>query len=276
MYDFEKPKGLPRNIERAEKIDRHLRIPTLPVGLKFFKKNETVPEGLGKESDWNGTFCQFLSQARFERCTIRQNYIVRRKHVVCPYAPGVVGFEAWSEDINAGEHMGGVHFETAEAARRSQTAVPKIEPFTISALLIGPLMDFAVDPDIIAIAFQPGMSNKVFDGAMWQSGEPFTVKYYNMCGTCGAVAQAYNERRMFMGFPDHGTRRMALFGDSELFAAIHLDFFDEWIVGMEKSFATGHSFPVGYMLSKPPASVPHFKIIKWPDEVVPFGEKMEK
>jgi uncharacterized protein (DUF169 family) len=275
MYDFEKPRGLPRNVERAVKIDKHLRIPTLPVGLKFFKKDETVPNGLGKESDWVGTFCQFLSQARFDRCSIRKNYIVRRKDIVCPYAPGVVGFEEWSTDVSTGEHMGGVHFENAEAARRAQTAVPKIEPFSISALLVGPLMDLAIDPDVIAIAFQPGMSNKILDGAMWNSGEPYTIKYYNMCGTCSAVAQAYNEKKLIMGLPDHGTRRMALFGDTELFAALHLSFFDEWILGMEKSFVTGHSFPVGYMLQKPPACVPHFKIVEWPDKVVPFGELEE-
>lgn len=60
MYDFDKPRGLSINIERASKIDKHLRIPTLPVGLKFFKKDEFVPKELGRESDWVGTFCQFL------------------------------------------------------------------------------------------------------------------------------------------------------------------------------------------------------------------------
>jgi uncharacterized protein (DUF169 family) len=275
MYDFDKPKGVPINIERADKIDKHLRIPTLSIGLKFFKKDETFPKELGKELDWAGTFCQFLSQARFERCTIRQSYIVRRKDIVCPYAPGVVGFEEWSSDVNTGEHMGGVHFENAQASRKAQTAVPKIEPYSISALLIGPLMDFVIDPDIIAFAFQPGMSNKILDGAMWKSGEPYLITYYNMCGTCSAVAQAYNEKKLVIGFPDHGTRRMAMFGDTELFVALHLDFFDEWILGMEKSFATGHSFPVGYMMQKPPKPVPHFKIIEWPDQCIPFGE-MEK
>lgn len=272
MYNVDEPRGLSVNIERSAKIDAHLRIPTLPVGLKFFRKGETVADGIGKGSASPGTFCQFVSQARFERCAIRQNTLVRRKDIVCPYAPGVVGFEEWSADVQSGEHMGGVHFDDSEAARRAQTAVPKIVPFTVSALLIGPLMDFPVDPDIIAFAFQPGMSCKIFDGAMWNSGEPFTIRYYNLCGICSAVAQAYNEKRLAIGFPDHGTRRMALFGDAELFAALHLHFYDEWILGMEKSFATGHSFPVGYMLRRPPASVPHSKIIEWPDQVVPFGE----
>ncbi len=276
MYDFEKPKGLPRNIERAEKIDKHLKISTLALGLKFFKKGEEIVSGLENESTSPGTFCQFLSQTRFDRCTIRQNYLLRRKDIVCPYAPGVIGFEAWGEDVNSGDHMAGVHFETAEAARRAQSAVPKIEPFSIEAFLIGPLMDLEIDPDIIAIAFQPGMSCKLLDGAMWNTGEPFNIKYFNMCGTCGAVADAYNKKNLVIGFPDHGTRRMALFGDAELFAAIHIEFFDEWILGMEKSFATGHSFPVGYMLKRPPASVPHFKIKEWPNNIVPFGEKMDK
>jgi uncharacterized protein (DUF169 family) len=273
MYDFEKPRGTNSNVEKAVKIEKHLRIPNLPVGIKFFKKGEKVPEGVGKEPDWAGTFCQFISQSRFERCAIRQNYIVRRKSVTCPFAPGVVGFEEWTGYIKTGEHMGGVHFETKEAAMRSQEGIPKNKPFSIDAILVGPLMDLPLEPDVVAFAIQPGMSNKVLDGTMWNTGEPYNITYYNMCGICGSgVAQAYNKKGLFIGFPCHGARRIGLFADTELFVAVNKDFFDEWILGMEKSFASGHSFPVGHMLRMNPPLPPHFKILEWPNKIMPLGE----
>lgn len=273
MYDFEKPRGTPENIERAIKIEKHLRLPNLPVGIKFFKKDESAPEGLGTVPDWAGTFCQFISQSRFERCAIRQNYMLKRKNITCPFAPGVIGFEEWTGYVATGEHMGGVHFETAEAAQRAQAGLPKIEPFSIGQVLVGALMDFTLEPDIIAFAAHPGMTNKILDGTMWNDGTPYNITYFNMCGVCGSgVAQAYNNKKLCISFPCHGARRIGLFADIELFVALHLDFFDEWILGMEKSFVSGHSYPVGHMLQKNAPLPPHFKIIEWPDKVMPLGE----
>jgi uncharacterized protein (DUF169 family) len=169
--------------------------------------------------------------------------------------------------------MGGVHFDSAEAARRSQEGLPRLEPFTVQAILVGPLQDLTVEPDVIGFAIIPGMSNKIFDGTMWNTGTPKQIPYYNICGICGTgVAQAYKNRDLFIVFPCHGGRRIGLFTDTELFTALNTDFFDEWILGMEKSFATGHSFPVGHMLRPNPPLPPHYKILEWPDKIVLYSE----
>lgn len=273
MYDFEKPRGSQENIDRALKIEKHLRLHTLPVGIKFYKKGEAVPDGLGESPDFGGTFCQFISMSRGERCAIRKNFMVKREDISCPFAPGVIGFEEWTGFIKTGEHMGGVHFEDKEAATRSQEGLPKVEPFSMEAILVGPLMDLETEPDVIAFAMQPGMCNKILDGAMWNEGEPYQVTYYNMCGVCGSgVAKAYNDKKLSISFPCHGARRIGFFANAEMFAALHTDFFDEWILGMEKSFASGHSFPIGHMLMKNPKLPPHYKIVDWPDKVMLLGD----
>lgn len=273
MYDFEKPRGTEENIERARKIESHLRIPTLPVGIKIYKNEDDIPEGLGEKPDVTGTFCQFISYSRFERCQIRKNYLTTREVITCPFAPGILGYEEWTGHIATGEHMGGVHFENAEAARRSQEDIPKIKPFTVKAILVGPLQDLGVKPDVIVFAICPGMSNKVLDGQMWNTGKPKEMTYYNVCGICGVgVAQAYNKKDLFIAFPCHGGRRIGLFTDTELFVALNSAFFDEWILGMEKSYVSGHSFPVGHMLRPNPPLPPHYKILEWPDKIVPLSE----
>lgn len=273
MYDIDKPRGTKENIEIARKIEHHLRIPTMPVGVKFYGVNDEIPEGVGERPEFKGTFCQFVSRSRFERCAIRMNYLVYREDISCPFSPGVLGFEEWTGYIATGEHMGGVHFETKEAAMRSQAGTPKVKPFTIKALLIGPLMDLTVKPDIIMFGIQPGMSNKVLDGEMWMTGKPKTMTYYNMCGICASTAAAaYNEKDLFIGFPCHGGRRIGLFLDTELSVGVNIDFVDEWILGMEKSFVSGHSYPIGYMLMPNPKLPPHIKITEWPDKYMPLGE----
>jgi uncharacterized protein (DUF169 family) len=203
--------------------------------------------------------------------------MVTRQAITCPFSPGVLGFEKWTGHIATGEHMGGVHFENAEAARRSQEGIPRLEPFDTKAVLVGPLMDLTVEPDVICFAIIPGMSNKVLDGQMWKTGKPKEIKCYNVCGICGeGVAQAYNEKDLFIAFPCHGGRRIGLFTDTELFVALNTGFFDDWILGMEKSYVSGHSFPVGHMLRPNPPLPPHFKILSWPDKVVPLSEWVEE
>ncbi len=277
MYGFDRPRGTKQNIERARKIEDHLRLQTLPVGVKFYQDQRDMAGDLGEKPDYSGTFCQFLSHSRFERCQIRKNFVLTRETISCPFSPGVLGFEAWTGHIATGDHMGGVHFEDAEAARLSQKDIPRLEPFSVEAVLVGPLMDFEVEPDVISFAIVPGMSNKVLDGQMWRTGKPKEIVYYNVCGICGVgVAQAYNQKDLFISFPCHGGRRIGLFTDTELFVALNTDFFEDWILGMEKSYATGHSFPVGHMLRPNPPLPPHYKILEWPDKIVPLSQWQEE
>ena len=111
---------------------------------------------------------------------------------------------------------------------------------------------------------------------MWKSGKPYEITYYNMCGVCGTgVAQAYDNAGLFIVFPCHGARMIGLFNDTEPFAGLNGNFFDECILGMEKSFVSGHSFPVGHYLREKPPLPQHFKILEWLNHVVPLSEWIE-
>lgn len=279
MYEFDKPKGLKENVEKARKIESHLRLPTLPVGVKFFKESDSIPDIEYYDPDFGGTFCQFVTYSRSERCEpLRKNYLIKKDSITCPFAPGILGFEEWTGHLASGEHMEGVHFESAEAAKRAQASVPRIEGYyDVQAIMVGPLMDFMITPDVITFAAIPGMTNKIFDGQMWNSGNPKQITYYNMAGICaGGAVRAYRSNDLFLSFPCHGGRRIGMFTDSELFIALDNSFFDEWILGMEKSYVSGHAFPVGHMLRPNPPHPPHYKILEWPDKVVPLKQWLEE
>jgi hypothetical protein len=74
MYEFEKPRGTEENVVRARKIESHLRIPTLPVGIKIFKNEDGIPEGVGTSAVPFASLyhIQDLKGARSER-TISSN-----------------------------------------------------------------------------------------------------------------------------------------------------------------------------------------------------------
>jgi uncharacterized protein (DUF169 family) len=164
----------------------------------------------------------------------------------------------------------GVHFETEEAAKRAQAALPRIKTNSIKAIMLGPLFDMPVKPDIIMFAVTPGMTNRVLEGQMWHKGEPKSSTYYNMCGGCSPAALAYNNKDLFLEFPCTGARRMGLFGDNELVVSINIDYVDEWLLGLEKAYVTGHSYPIAPMVRFNPPPSPHYKILEWPDKIIPL------
>lgn len=272
MYELEKPRGLQKNIEMAAQIDYFLRLATLPVGVKFYGVNDTIPQLNAEKTDMKGTFCQYLAEVRYERCQPRRNFLIKRENLQCSYCPTVLGFEEWNETIDSGKMYEGVHFETAEGARKAQAAIPRIKANTMKAILIGPLFDLEVVPDIVMFAATPGMSNKIMEAQMWNTGNPKQSTYYNMCGVCSPAALAYNNRDLFLEFPCTGGRRMGLFGDNELVVSVNINFMDEWFLNLEKAYYTGHSYPIAPMVRFNPPPSPHFKILEWPDKIVPLDE----
>lgn len=261
-----------RNLERARKIERHIRPVTLPVGIRFWKKGERIPAEAGKHPENRYTWCQLVSTVQFNAADIRQVYLASGSDISCLIAPGVLGFEEWLEEMLDGSFFGKVHFETNELALAAINTVPRIPVGAIEAITVAALEDLGVEPEVIFVAITPGQSNKVMDGALWYKGGSFTTVYSNMCGICGAAtAKAYIDREnVNIAFPCYGARRWGGFKDDELGLSVPIEQFDKWIEGMEKSFRSGHSYPVGHLLRPEPTEVHHPYTEKPYEELYPY------
>jgi len=239
------------NIARARKIERHLRPPTLPVGVKFWNRGEQIPDKAGKNPEHNYTWCQFLSNARFNSSDKRDIVLVRNENLTCRVAPGVLGFEEWPAEITEGTTLAGVHFASKEVAASAMKLVPHA-PVNTAAITVGALEDLELEPDVVIVAVTPGRCNKVMDGAMWYKGGDFSTHFSNGCGICAfATAKPYVDREAVahITFPCHGARRFGGWRDDELACGVRIDQFDTWVKGMENTFRTGHSYPIAHQLN---------------------------
>jgi uncharacterized protein (DUF169 family) len=247
------------NLARARKIERHLRPPTLPVGIKFWTEGDRIPPEAGKRPEAKHTWCQFVSNARFNGSDQRELLLVKKEDILCHAAVGVLGFEEWAEEILDGRFFERIHFATKELAASAMKTIPRM-PVGTQAITIGPLEGFPLEPDVVVIGVTPGRTNKVMDGAMWYKGGSFTTQYGNGCGICAnATVEALvsPDKVAVIAFPCHGARRWGGWRDDELGCGVRIDQFDTWIEGMEGTFRSGHSYPVAHQLASPVKETHH-------------------
>lgn len=250
-----------QNRVRARKIERHLRPASLPVGVKFWKKGDTIPPEAGHKPSTKFTWCEYVSFIRNNGADDREILLIRLEDVTCTAATALLGLEPMSESLKKGELLGEIHFETKELAASAFATTPRV-PFSTEAITIGALEDLPVEPDVIVMAITPGQTNKVCDGAMWYTGGSFKLQYANGCGICGnATAEPLtSDQLVTIAFCCHGARRWGGFQDDELACGVRIENFDAWIEGMENTWLTGHSYPIAHQLASPNKETHHTRI----------------
>ena len=235
------------NRARARKIERHLKLPTLPVGVRFWREGETIPNNAGTPPRRKYTYCQILSMIRFNAEEDRDITLIKQDDLTCHLAMGILGYEDMPPNVTEGNS--GIHFYDRDLCISAMATIPKI-PFRVKAITIGALENLPIVPDVIVMGLTPGRTNKVMDGAMWYKGGRFVVQYGNGCGACGnATAEPMTSDQVAtLAFMCHGARRWGGFEDNELGCGVRIDKFDVWVAGMEATWLTGHSYPPAHQL----------------------------
>lgn len=261
------------NLRRARKIERHIRPLTLPVGVRLWKKGETIPSEAGKRPAKTHSWCQFLTLARTNASDDRPTFLIRKEDFACPIAPGMLGFGERLESILSGEHVEQIHFETKALAKSTMDTLPSVPAFTIEAATVAALENLEVEPDVIMVAVSPGMVNRIMDSSLWYTGGPYTTSYGSLAGICAsATAKAYVDRETVshIAFPCMGSRRWGGWGDYELALSVNIEQFDRFVKGLENTWLTGHSYPIAVHLV-PEVVESHHRIPDKPySEVYPY------
>ena len=237
-----------KNIKRARQLERHLRLTTLPVGVRLWKNGEPIPPEAGVLPEKPHSFCQYLTLARTHAADVRPTFLVRAEDFSCQIGPGMLGITERLETILSGEHVERIHFATKELARSTMSTLNSLPPHTMQAATITALEGMKVEPDVVFAAVYPGMVNRVMDASLWYTGGAYTTSYGSLAGICSsatATALVDESRMSVVAFPCMGSRRWGGFNDMELALAINIKNFDTFIKGLENTWLTGHSYPIG-------------------------------
>ena len=237
-----------KNAHRAHQLERHLRMTTLPVGVRLWKVGEEIPAEAGDRPTKKRSWCQFLTEARTFAADERPRFLIKAEDFTCQIGPGMMGITEPLESILSGEHVENIHFETKELAKSTMSTLVNVPAYTMQAATIAALEVLPVEPDIIFSGICPAMVNRLMDSSLWYTGGPYTTSYGSLAGICsGACATAYMEesRVSVVAFPCMGSRRWGGMNDMEVAMAVNIKNFDTLMKGLENTWLTGHSYPIG-------------------------------
>ena len=225
--------------ELHEVITRELRLRTDPVGVKLFKSLDEVPSSISKVPD-RLTLCQLSTLARLHGLT----YYATVNDIACKRGAGSLGLREISEEECTMEDAY-AHTVNLETARKLYKFIPMLPPNSSKAVLMGPLRELPIEPDAVLVVGNPGQMLKVVEGYVWSRGEPLTLSSTGVHGICGdGIARALISGRISLSLPCGGARRVGLYIDEEMVAAVPFKIIDEWINGLISTRNTGHPYPI--------------------------------
>ena len=217
-----------------------LRLRSSPVAVKLVKSEEEIPEGVEKPKK-RLTVCQMVNLARIHKRTLAATV----DEIICAYAQSVLGFAEWPEDMLSGDRQAGRRTETKEAFKKIIEGIPKIRNGTFQAIVLSPLEDTPVEPDLILIFGNPAQIMRLIHASTWKNGERLHFSTAAEAGTCGeGIAATYLSNQPTISFPCYGTRRFGLAQDDELIMGIPITRLSEVLEGLRKTHEAGLQYPI--------------------------------
>jgi len=165
--------------ELSERLKTVLELEDSPVGVKLIKVGEKLPSIAEPEKPM--PYCASIAQARKGETIL----LGKDKHG-CKLGAANFGLIAVPEMIASGKaHAGMGLFKSTDAASRTISQVPRIDPETIQATLVFPLEKAPLDPDVIVLHVKPINGMWIALSLTYAVGGRISSSFSGMGGTCG-------------------------------------------------------------------------------------------
>ena len=165
--------------ELSERLKTVLELEDSPVGVKLIKVGEKLPSIAEPEKPM--PYCASIAQARKGETIL----LGKDKHG-CKLGAANFGLIAVPEIIASGKaHAGMGLFKSTDAASKTLSQVPRINPETIQATLVFPLEKAPLDPDVIVLHVKPINGMWIALSITYAVGGRISSSFSGMGGTCG-------------------------------------------------------------------------------------------
>jgi uncharacterized protein (DUF169 family) len=228
----------------ADRLFQHLRIRTLPIGLKLYEDAAAMEgiQGLRRPTeDYRFTMCQLVTQARTAGFTLGITHDNVRPWSNCG---GIVGLNAPGESYLSGEQMDGVWFQNREAARQHQAQMTRVEP-VYQGIVASPLRSARLDPpDIVLFYANPAQTILFVNGLQWKRYRRYDMTITGESACSDSWGRALATRETSISIPCYAERRYGGVQDDEMLLAMPPDEFARGIEGLDGIGKVGLRYPI--------------------------------
>jgi len=247
--------------EKAQFVYDNLRLKTFPVGVKFLKEQQELPEKARRPALFlkkKITICQAMTMAR--------NYGwqmgVTAEDVICVLASLAFGF---TTAINARKEMADSFFESNYKSSMEKTLSEVdqmcfLDTNEYQALLISPLHKIPITPDTVLLYGNPAQMSHILQAATFDTEEKIQGLFGGKVECPEYLIRPLKTGQPRIIIPGPGDRIFSMTADDEMIFAMPHSFLDRFILGLKESGKkAGARYPITYYQNFQPEFPPHYE-----------------
>lgn len=228
-------------------LEKHLRVPTFPIGIRTLAPGEPLPEKVRIPSKHLGVkmaVCQAIAVARRYGWTMA----LGKDDVSCPIAKAVFGFAERNEYYTSGSLADGMYASCKEAGARFEEALAKFAPGECGTVLAGPLGRIGFVPDTVLVYGNSAQVLRLLNAALYRDGGSLRSEFSGRGDCADIVIRGKQSAEPQVILPCYGDRVFGMTGDDEMAFTFPFPCAAQIVEGLEKTHAGGVRYPVPLFL----------------------------
>ena len=241
----------------AEPLERLLRLRTYPLGIKFFEKEEDVPEEAVRPTEAYGyrmLACQAFSESRRAGATIVQTM----EESWCP--EGAVGYgliEPIDYYMEGNTRFPGI-VSTQEAAKLWAREFPRFEYGKYKAVVSAPLSKVSFEPDVVVIYCNSAQLAQLVFARTWLDGRDIQCRIAAQGACVHATVPVVQRGECQIALPCLGDRGFAFAQDDEIIFSAPMAKIEGLITALNAMEEIGVKYPVVPRMPREPFMLPSY------------------
>ncbi len=221
--------------ELQEALERFLRIDSFPLGFKFIKSEDELPEKYRRAD--NLTICQAYNLARRYGWTVFFD-----KNTTCPIGLVGYGFTKPDELYESGELAYDAGYAISkEVGKKFEEAVVKLEEKYLGCL-VAPLNRMK-EVDFVVVYGNAAQILRLVHATLYDVGGAFETRILGR-GACTEFLEAYVYRKPRLVIPCYGDRLFGLTQDSEIAFSFPFEMGEKIAKNLEETHRRGIRYPI--------------------------------
>ena len=245
--------------ELQEKLEQYLRLESFPLGFKFVKSEEELPEKFRRADDL--TICQAYNISRRYGWTMFFD-----RNTTCPIGLVAYGFTKPDELYESGELAYDAGYAiNREIGRKFEEAIVKLNESYLGCL-VAPLRRME-RVDFVVVYGNPAQILRLVHATLYDVGGAFETRILGR-GACTEFLEAFVHKKPRLVLPCYGDRLFGLTQDHEIAFAFPFEMSEKIVRNLEETHRRGIRYPI-------PTTALRLKLIL-PESYEKSAENMKK
>jgi uncharacterized protein (DUF169 family) len=200
----------------SNELKERLGLDKSPVAIKFFLREEDIPEGIEKINE-NIRHCEMV-----QRAAQGEMFYATNEEQMCKGGASAIGLTEAPEKMKTGEFYQSLgRFSSLGSAKRTMESIPRIDPI-MKAIVYAPLEEVKFDPDVIVVICKPAQAMILAQAMVYTRGGRVEASFSGIQSICAdAVAGPFVNNTANFTLGCSGSRKFADIKEDEVIVGMN-------------------------------------------------------